>query len=260
MSKTKMAAVMFTGGILLLLLGCSQSSLPASANTDRESNFKEKEMLQFKKTTEVSEEDSQTSAGKKAVKKTVLDVPLVNQMASPQIYNGCEVSSLAMLLKYHGYEVTKSELADKIPRVPLTYENGLKGNPNKGFVGDMEDGPGLTVYHGPIHNLAADYAGKQAVDLTGKSAETLFQHVSNGMPVWVITTTNSVPVNNFKTWNTPSGKIQVTFSVHSVVVTGVDEKYVYINNPYGYKNQRLSKENFIAAWKQMGSQAVTITN
>ncbi|WP_425509549.1 C39 family peptidase [Virgibacillus ihumii] len=216
-------------------------------------------MLQFKKTGGGSGKGLRTLA-EKGMKKTVLDVPLVNQMAPPQIYNGCEVSSLAMLLKYHDYEVTKSELANKIARVPLTYENGLKGNPNKGFVGDMEDGPGLTVYHGPIHDLAANYAGDKAVDLTGKSAETLFKYVAKGMPVWVITTTNSVPVNNFQTWNTPSGKIQVTFSVHSVVVTGFDEDYVYINNPYGYKNQRVSKEDFVAAWKQMGSQAVTITN
>ncbi|WP_245799363.1 C39 family peptidase [Virgibacillus siamensis] len=195
-----------------------------------------------------------------SVSKTVLDVPLINQMAPPQIYNGCEVTSLAMVLNYHDYNVTKSELANQIPRVPLTYENGLKGNPNKGFVGDMEDGPGLTVYHGPIYNLAANYAGSKAVDLTGKPAEVIFQYVAEGMPVWVITTTNSVPVNNFQTWNTPSGKMEVTFSVHSVVVTGFDENHVYINNPYGSKNQQLSKENFIAAWEQMGSQAVTIKN
>lgn len=256
MFKSKIAVVMWIG-IVLILLGCDQSTLPAQANTNKETSFEEKELLGFEKAKRRSGKDSETK--EQSVIKKVLNVPLINQMASPQIYNGCEVTSLAMLLNYHGYDVTKSELAQKIPRVPLTYENGLKGNPNKGFVGNMEDGPGLTVYHGPIHDLATNYVGSNAVDLTGEPAETLFQYIANGMPVWVITTTNSVPVNNFQSWKTPSGKIEVTFSVHSVVVTGFDESHVYINNPYGHKNQKLSKDSFVEAWKQMGSQAVTIT-
>src|SRR4051794_5811406 len=83
-----------------------------------------------------------------------LDVPLLNQMDAPRLFNGCEVTSLAMLLQYWGIHVTKNELAAQIPRVPLQYSNGKSGNPNMGFVGNMEDGPGLGVYHGPIFYLA----------------------------------------------------------------------------------------------------------
>ncbi|WP_229671677.1 C39 family peptidase [Lentibacillus kapialis] len=188
-----------------------------------------------------------------------LDVPLINQMDHPRLYNGCEVSSLAMMLNYHGYDTTKHEVGDKLPRVPLTYDNGQKGNPNKGFVGDMENGPGLSVYHGPLHEVAKEYAGDNAIDLTGKPIDTLYQFVAQGLPVWVITTVNFVPVNDFKTWDTPSGKLDVTYSVHSVVVTGFDKNYVYLNNPYGQKNQKVEKEDFEAAWEQMGSQAIVIT-
>ncbi|MFC4559117.1 C39 family peptidase [Virgibacillus kekensis] len=187
-----------------------------------------------------------------------LDVPLLLQMAEPQLYNGCEVTSLAMILNYHGYETTKNELAQKVPRVPLTYENGLKGNPNQGFVGDMVDGPGLTVYNGPIYDLARQYTGDRAVNLTGQPIEKVYENIAQGLPVWVITTVNYQPVNDFRTWETPSGKVQVTFSVHSVVVTGYDKDYVYLNNPYGVKNQKVHRDAFEKAWEQMGSQAIVI--
>lgn len=190
-------------------------------------------------------------------KSRILDVPLLNQMSAPRLYNGCEVTSLAMMLNYHGIQVTKNELAQKLPNVPLTYSNGLRGNPNDGFVGDMANGPGLSVYHGPIAQLAGQYSDK-VEDLSGKDVTEIYRKVGNGLPVWIITTTHLTPVNNFQTWNTKHGKISVTFSVHSVVVTGYDEKYVYVNDPYGTKNRKVDRTNFEKAWKQMGSQAVVV--
>ena len=41
-----------------------------------------------------------------------------------------------------------------------------------------------------------------------------------------------------QTWNTPNGKIDITFSMHSVAVTGYDHDYVYVNDPYGYKTEK----------------------
>lgn len=187
-----------------------------------------------------------------------MDIPLINQMDAPRLYNGCEVSSLAMILNYQGYDVTKNELADKVKQVPLTYDNGLKGNPNDGFVGDMVDGPGLSVYHGPMHDLAKKYAGEKAKDITGSSVDKLYGYLLEGLPVWIITTTNLAPVKNLKSWDTPKGEIEITFQVHSVAVTGVDEDFVYVNNPYGQKNQKVDKKKFEAAWNQMGSQAIVI--
>src|SRR4051794_33270304 len=36
----------------------------------------------------------------------LLDVPLINQMDQPLLYNGCEVTSLAMILNFNGVDVT----------------------------------------------------------------------------------------------------------------------------------------------------------
>lgn len=192
--------------------------------------------------------------------KNAMDVILFNQMDAPKLYNGCEVTSLAMLLHYSGYEhITKNALANKIKRVPLNYENGLKGDPHDGFVGDMENGPGLGVYHEPIYQLAKKYVGNQAVDLTGKPVKkAIYQSLEKGYPVWVITTSTFAKTDNIETWNTPNGKIDISFNMHSVVITGYDKDHVYLNNPYGEKNQKVDREQFEDSWKQMGSQAIII--
>lgn len=187
-----------------------------------------------------------------------LNVPLINQMASPQLYNGCEVTSLAMLLQYRGYKVSKMELAKEIKTVPFTYSNGLKGNPNVGFVGDMFDGPGLGVYNGPVYDLAKKYVGNKVINLTKSPFTDLLKQISQGNPVWIITTTKFAPVSVFQRWNTPEGTLQITFSEHSVVMTGYDDQFIYVNNPYGQKNEKLNRESFQKAWEQMGSQAIVI--
>ncbi|MFP7297193.1 C39 family peptidase [Neobacillus niacini] len=201
-------------------------------------------------------EQTTVSEDQKIPEEMLLDVPLLNQMDSPQLYNGCEVTSLAMILNYKGISVTKNQLAQEITRVPLQYSNGENGNPNTGFVGNMEDGPGLGVYHEPIFELAEKYLN--AADLTSSSFDQLIEEVANGNPVWVITTSTFAPVSEFETWQTPEGNIDITYNMHSVVITGYDSTNIYINNPYGTKNQKVDRKSFIQAWEQMGKQAVVL--
>ncbi len=191
-------------------------------------------------------------------KSRLLNVPLINQMDQPRLYNGCEVTSLAMILNYHGVMVTKNELAEKIKTVPLTYQNGQKGNPNNGFVGNMAKGPGLGAYNGPVYELAKKYVGDKAVNLTNSPFTDILKKVSQGLPVWIITTTHLAPVTEFEQWDTPQGKIKITFSMHSVAITGYDENYIYVNDPYGVKNRKCDRQSFIKAWEQMGKQAIVI--
>lgn len=203
---------------------------------------------------EINLENKQTILSEKKQ----LNVPLINQMSAPRLYNGCEVTSLAMLLNYHGIKVTKNELANEIQTVPLTYKNGQKGNPNVGFVGDMVNGPGLGVYNGPIFHLAERYAHDKVVNLSGSLFTDLLKQIDQGKPVWIITTAKFAPVSVFQKWDTPQGTIDVTFSEHSVVMSGYDENYIYINDPYGYKDRKVERENFQKAWEQMGKQAIVI--
>ncbi|MEH7495486.1 C39 family peptidase [Neobacillus niacini] len=201
-------------------------------------------------------EQTNVSEDQKIPEEVQLDVPLLDQMDSPRLYNGCEVTSLAMILNYKGISVTKNQLAEEITRVPLQYSNGENENPNMGFVGNMEDGPGLGVYHQPIFELAQKYLG--AADLTNSSFDRLVEEVAKGNPVWVITTSTFAPTSEMETWQTPEGNVDITYQMHSVVITGYDSTNIYINNPYGTKNQKVDRESFIQAWEQMGKQAVVL--
>ena len=199
-----------------------------------------------------------------------LDVPLVNQLDDSHggkvMVNACEVASLAMLLQHAGVKVTKEELANAIPTVPLVDENGVHGNPSKAFVGTMEGElggqAGYSVYHGPIAALAQDYLLNRSfkvVDLTGQNFTVILKELASGNPVWVITTTTMQPDMLEEVWETPDGTIRVNWMLHSVALTGFDDKHVYINDPYGYDtNVPYDRKGFEAAWKLMGSQAVVI--
>jgi uncharacterized protein YvpB len=192
-------------------------------------------------------------------KSAMLDIPLINQFTEPHLNKGCEVTSLAMILNHQGISVTKNELANKIATVPFEYPNKKKGNPHVGFVGNMEDGPGLTVYNEPIFDLAKEYVGEKAINLTNSPFDDVLRKVGRGIPVWVLITSKFTPgTASFEKWDTLQGSIYVTFNVHSVVITGYDQNSIYINDPFGYKNRKVDRKNFILAWEEMGSQAIAI--
>lgn len=188
-----------------------------------------------------------------------LNVPFIKQF--PELPRGCEVTSLAMLLQDAGVNVGKMTLAKEVKKVPYL-KNGYKGNLNDGFVGNMYtySSPGLGVYHGPIADLAEKYLPNRILDLTGSKMSEVYKMVDLGAPVWVIHNSRfkRLPASEFQTWNTISGKINITYRMHSVVITGYDSKYVYINDPlYSSKNRRVDRVNFESGWVQMGRQAIS---
>lgn len=192
-----------------------------------------------------------------------LDVPLI--MQKPELDRGCEVTSLAMLLQHAGVDVGKMELAEKIKKetTPYKNENGVYyyGNPNDGFVGDIYtfDKMGYGVYHGPVAELAKEYLPGKVRDLSGSSfEEAVLMPLSAGKPVWVITNARyqKLAESEFRTWNTPTGQVKITWQEHSVVVTGYDDQFVYFNDPLGAA-AKAERTGFEAAWVQMGSQAIT---
>ena len=199
---------------------------------------------------------------------TKLDVPLILQM--PELPRGCEVTSLAMILNYRGVKVDKMTLAAEVKKDPTPYSKDEKGrihygNPYDGFVGDMYNAKknGYGVYHGPITELARAYKGKDAIDLTDVEFEDVLYLVQQGNPVWVITngTYRSLDDTNFEMWHTPTGIVKITKKLHSVVITGFTEKTIFINDPLnGTPNIAVNREEFKAAWEQMGKQAMTIVS
>ncbi|WP_010168756.1 C39 family peptidase [Candidatus Epulonipiscium viviparus] len=199
-------------------------------------------------------------------KDVYLTVPHIKQM--PELPRGCEVTSLAMVLNYNDIDVDKMHLALEIKKDLTQFkknENGTVffGNPNDGFVGDMYSfkNHGLGVYHEPIFDLAYSYVGDSAINLTDTNFELVLQFITRGYPVWVIANTDfkKLPNSDFEVWDTPTGQVAITYKMHSVVITGFNDNYIYINDPLSsFANRRINLKNFKESWEQMGSQAIVI--
>ncbi|RED76083.1 C39 family peptidase [Cohnella phaseoli] len=211
------------------------------------------------------EKEIKTDEPKKAVHQTevLLSAPLVKQL--PELRNGCEITSLAMLLRFYGEKVDKMDLVPELRRdpTPITYGKNRKilswGDPNQGFVGDITGKTiGYGVYHGPLFKLLEKYIDS-AVDLTGSSLESLEIQLSKGVPVIVWTTVNYVaPEQAWITWDSQNGSIQATFKEHSVLLTGYDQDHVYLNDPLSGKKQvKIEKSTFLSGWNALGNQAIS---
>lgn len=206
----------------------------------------------------------QTAPKSPSIKHNILlHAPILGQL--PQLENGCEVTSLAMLLQYEHISVSSTTLAKQIARDPtplVINQNGhiaSWGNPNDGFVGSITGRkPGFGVFHHPIALLLARYEPHQALDLTGTNWDTLLQVVKSGRPVIAWTTIYLAPVTNFVTWNSPSGPIHTTLFEHAVLLVGYNDTQVFINNPLTDSFQSVPMAAFRESWIQMGRQAVTI--
>jgi uncharacterized protein YvpB len=145
-----------------------------------------------------------------------LDVPAQHQL--PELLNGCEVTSLSMLLTAVGHPIDKLTLAKEEPVDPTPIVYGpdqsisFWGDPNKGFVGKEGGSPGYGIYHGPIVALINQILPGKAVDLTGHSFTDLLGVVAHQRPVMVWTTADFQPTSDWVTWNSPDGPIHATFS------------------------------------------------
>lgn len=192
----------------------------------------------------------------------VLDAPVYLQY--PELYNGCEVTSLSMLLNYYGIEKTKLDLVPEMETDPTPIQLAKDGtilywgNPNNGFVGDVYGKKmGFGIFHGALFKLMEKYI-PSSIDLTGESFEELERQISDGFPVIVWTTNDFRAPTSWIVWDTPIGPFQTTMKEHAVLMVGYDVDYVYVNDPMTGKAQvAVPKGRFIEAWEAMGMQALS---
>ncbi|GIP32885.1 C39 family peptidase [Paenibacillus sp. J2TS4] len=194
----------------------------------------------------------------------MLSAPAIKQY--PELYSGCEVTSLTMLLQFAGFDKDKMELAEEMPKdpTPISYNAdgsiAYWGNPNLGFVGEVTGkAKGFGIFHTALIEQLKSYI-PTAVDLTGGEFEEIERHIASGIPVIAWTTITFRIPDKWVVWDTPIGPIKTTFIEHAVLVVGYDENNVYVNDPYSGKAQvKVDKARFIETWELMGKQAITYT-
>jgi len=258
-------------GILLPLLGCSHGS-PAENDvqtlnteapnviTDSPKPIQKQETQKTLKDINVKQETKHQPRYKD---KTLMNVPLIRQ--NPELKYGCEVTSLAMMLKYAGTDTNKMKLFREIKKDPDPLKRSSRGdilswgNPAEGFVGDMTGRhAGYAVFDKPMVDLINRYLPSRAVNLTGRNFDEVLTHVSEGYPVVIWTTGDYRMPDRWESWTHGNEVIKTPLDLHAVVMVGYEGNTVYLNDPLsGRKQVPVNKQHFIGTWKAMQSRAVS---
>ncbi len=187
-----------------------------------------------------------------------IEVPLIGQ----RLKNDCEATALSMVLGYAGHPVDQLALQRQVAHAkPLDPETGphgeeIWGDPNIGFVGRADGGGpagGFGVYQGPIRALAARHDLKMA-ELSGGAPERVYAALLHGRPVlaWV-----ALSEGPYSSWTSPAGRsIEVNYGEHAVVLTGVGEGTVQVNDPLSGERLTWSKSQFEQMWDGLGHRAL----
>ena len=178
----------------------------------------------------------------------------------PNYPNGCETVALYLMLKYYGVNVGLETLVNNLAKGEGVYfENDIRygGNPEIEFVGDPRDKHGYGVYQKPIINLANKYKSGM-VDYTGHSLNQVLEIVKSGKPVQVWVSINLKNTSVCANWiHKASGKkIEWICNLHSVVITGFNDDYIYVSDPYTGSIEKYSRSQFQKMYNLFGKRAI----
>ncbi|GAA0772616.1 hypothetical protein GCM10008908_19290 [Clostridium subterminale] len=198
-----------------------------------------------------------------ASKEINLDVDIINQL--PEYKNGCEATSLTMMLNYAGVNVDKDSVIAKVKRdsTPIKYDSKGNiiewGNPKNGFVGDITGKtPGYSIDPVALAPVINEYLPDKALDLSGCEYGELEKVLSSGRPivVWITSTFKEPKISH--TWTSNGAVINSYYSQHAVLLTGMDESSLYYNDPLtGVKNEKVDKAVFQSVWTKMERKALS---
>lgn len=192
--------------------------------------------------------------------------PIIYQ--HPELPNGCEITSLAMLLTWAGYPVNKVELsANYLPKQDFSCSDDVRygPDPNQAFAGDPSSYDGWYCLEGPILKAGNAYLYDQnspahAVSRSGLSREELEQCLDEGIPlaVWVTLDYTTPQTREASLWYLPDGSGYVPYiNLHCVVLAGWDGGSYRIANPInGW--QTISPDVFWNCFDAMGRRAVAV--
>lgn len=188
---------------------------------------------------------------------------------NPELPNGCEITSLAILLDWAGYPIDKVELSDYwLPKQGFYRSDGaLHGaDPNQNYAGDpSSSSSGWYCFEGPILTAGNAYLSDQssylyAASLSGLTQEELEFWMDAGIPlaVWVTLDYSAPRTRSSSGWLLPDGTNYVPYTnLHCVVLAGWDGDNYRIANPInGW--QTISPDTFWSCFDAMGRRAVAV--
>lgn len=182
-------------------------------------------------------------------------------LQEPELPTGCEITTLAEVLNYHGFNIDKEELCDNF--MPVDYVGSV--TMTQAYLGDPRSNNGFGCYSPVIVKSAYEYFESidspcYAVDLSGTDFRDLFYQICQGRPVIVWATmylTESYP--NYK-WTAGNGEDMIFNDYqHCMAIYGYDlnEGIIYAGDPL-VGNTTYSIDRFEMIYDIMYKQAVII--
>lgn len=195
-------------------------------------------------------------------------VTLIRQ--NPELPNGCEVTSLAMVLGAAGCPADKLELyRDYLPKADFSRVDGkcYGPNPERWYVGDAADPTGgWYCFEGPIVQAANGWLDDQgsalrARALTGLGRTELDRYAQAGTPLAVWVTLNyAPPLRGEFFWLLEDGTAYYPYrNLHCVVLTGVEDGKYRVADPISGITL-VDKGAFWDSFSAMGGRAVVVAN
>lgn len=190
-------------------------------------------------------------------------------MQNPELPNGCEVTSLSMVLTAAGYPVDKVELYEEfLPAEEFTYSGDYRygPSPEDAYVGDAASATGgWYCFEQPIltaGNAWIEYCGGGAemVQLTGLSQDDLDELLADHTPVvaWVTREYGEPYLAWDFSWVVPTGEEYVPYNnLHCVAVAGIYGDEYLVADPLEGWNM-VDRDTFWSSFDAMGRRAVTV--
>lgn len=189
----------------------------------------------------------------------LLDVEYISQF--PSLPNGCEITSLATVLRFYGFEVSKDYLSKEY----LPKKGEGKANFYEEFVGDPANRNSFGCYSNAIITAATNFLSDNHSELTvnnltGSSFEDLLLKVKDNIPVivWSAAFLETEPGYSSE-WIVDGEYLIWKTNLHCEVLIGYDlEKNIVIVSDPMRGIQEYDMDLFIKRFKQFYSQAITI--
>lgn len=150
-----------------------------------------------------------------------VELKLIEQ--NPELPHGCESVSLTMVLNHYGFNLSKTDIADKYLIYGDNYVINFEGNPY-GDKGGAVYAPGLTIC---ANNFLKEKKSElKATDVSGgEFSELIKKYINNGIPVIIYETIGYIDVEYRTTFREYNGKeYHSVRRQHCVVLSGYDEK------------------------------------
>ena len=179
----------------------------------------------------------------------------------PELPNGCEITSLAAVLDFYGYDVDKTTLSDVyLPKAPVGQANFYVE-----FVGDPRDDDAYGCYAPVIVATANSYlesvgSSSRAKNLTGATPDELYARVDQGQPV-IVWATRYLEAGYYSvTWNVDGQSMTWYTPEHCMVLVGYDKDNgtVSLADPMEGSVVKYDMDLFEQRYGELKNQAVVI--